>query len=392
MKRLIQAKTVVVKVGSSTITNADGEIDTRYLLDLARQLSEVRQSGRNVVLVTSGAVRAGVTALRTHGTNAPAHLSVPEKQAAAAVGQGLLMHAYSRAFARRDQQVAQILLTREVLDGRRNFLNTRNTIRALFEMGIVPIVNENDTVAVDEIKFGDNDTLASMVAIVVDADLMILLSVVDGLYLGEISQGKALERVDRITREIEAAVRKDLSAGGTGGMYTKIQAARQAIGAGIPMVLAHGRATDVVLRIMRGEPMGTYFASTMERNKQTRLTSRKKWIAFGRRPRGEVVVNEGAMRSIVENGKSLLAVGIVGVSGAFDVGDMVSLREERVGEFARGLVNYRSQDINKVMGLRSNQIEKALGFRDFDEVVHRNNLVRTRGLDLVESAGDACGG
>jgi len=376
MKRIIQARTIVVKVGSATITTDEGELDAQFLISLARQLSEVRRSNRHVVLVTSGAIRTGIAALKSSGVTVRPRLSLPEKQAAAAVGQGLLMHAYQRSFARYHQPVAQVLLTRGDLDERKRFLNARNTFHTLFAMGVVPIVNENDTVAVEEIRFGDNDTLAAMVAIIADADLMILLSVVDGLFLGEINSGKPVQRVESITPAIEAAVQREVSPGGTGGMTTKLEAARQAMSAGIPTVLANGRTKDVVLRILHGEPIGTFFAPAEEVAARSNLSSRKKWIAFGRRPRGELIVNEGARKSIVENGRSLLAVGIVDVRGSFSAGDMVSVRDEQGREFARGLVNYDSQEIYKVMGLRSSQIERVLGYRDFDEVIHRDNLVK----------------
>lgn len=390
MKRLVSAKTVVVKVGSSTLTTPEGQIDARYLTRLAAQLSETRHSRRNVVLVTSGAVRAGLSALGLNGLKAGRRLDVPEKQAAAAVGQSLLMHTYSQAFARFDQKVAQILLTRDDMEDRERFLNARNTLHTLFHLDILPIVNENDSVAVEEIQFGDNDTLAALVALLVDADLLVLLSDVDGFYPDalperqeEVSRTVApVAQIDRITPEIERQVKRVVSEGGTGGMYTKLEAARKVTKSGVSMVIANGRSPHVITRLLAGEQIGTFFPAQTDDLGKGKLSSRKRWIAFGRKPRGVLVVNEGARRSIVERGKSLLPVGLTEVHGRFERGEMVSISETVSGEFARGLVNYGSDDLHRIAGLKSAQIERVLGYRDFDEVVHRDNLARTDVSDM----------
>lgn len=372
---------LVVKVGTTTLTDAEGRIDRAFIADLAADLAAQRAAGREVLLVTSGAIRAGRDALE--GAQARLqHLNprtperpntLPYKQAAAAVGQGLLMHTYTEAFAWRNVTVAQVLLTRNDLADRRRFLNARNTLSALLALGVVPIINENDTVAVEEIKFGDNDTLAALVAVLVEADLLLILSDVDGLYtgLGAGSAAPTLVRtVSRIDAEVEALAGESRSEAGTGGMRTKIEAARIATASGIRTIIARGRRPRVIADVLAGEEVGTTFLPS-----SSELRGRKRWIAAGSRSRGSVTVNPCAAERLRKEGVSLLAVGITEVTGEFGSGDLIEVRDETGRRFARGLTNYSAADLRRLQGLRSDQFEAVLGSKTYDEVIHRDNLV-----------------
>ena len=274
---------LVVKVGTSTLTNAQGRIDRAFIADLTAQLAQQRSAGRDVVLVTSGAIRAGKDALHNPQSKTHNPASLPYKQAAAAIGQGLLMHTYTEAFAWRDVIVAQVLLTRDDLSDRNRFLNAQNTLRALLDLGVVPIINENDTVAVDEIKFGDNDTLAALVATLVDADLLLILSDVEGLYAHPDVDASLISVVPHIDAAISALGGEATSGVGTGGMRTKIEAARIATSAGIRTVIARGRRERVIADVTEGREVGTTF---LPRTGSERLPARKRWIAHGARVRG----------------------------------------------------------------------------------------------------------
>lgn len=363
-----RVRRIVVKVGTSLLTQKGGEWNADFVASLSSQIVQCSEGGRQVALVSSGAIRTGMVSLGLKAAR-----SMPLKQAAAAVGQGQLMAFYQQAFARYGKRVAQVLLTRSDLEDRERFLNARNTFLALFDLGAVPIVNENDTVAVDEIKFGDNDNLAALVALVIQADLLVLLSDIEGFYLRLATRSKAqpLSVVDRITPRVLEAAEGTTTEGATGGMTTKLQAARTVTGSGIPMVLADGRKPRVLQRVLAGEEVGTLFLP------RQRLSSRKRWIAFGQRVKGRVIINEGARVSLVSHGKSLLPVGVVAVAGRFDAGDPVSVVTETGQEVARGLANYSSDDAARIAGLRSARIAKALGYKAFDEMVHRDNLVVT---------------
>ena len=363
--QVLAANALVVKVGSSTLTQGTHALDLAFVDDLARQIAHLHREGRHVVLVSSGAIRVGLGAL-----GLTAARTMPEKQAAAAVGQGLLMHSYQEVFARHGLRVAQVLLTRNDLADRHRFLNARNTFRTLLAFGVVPIVNENDTVAVDEIQFGDNDTLAALVAIAAECEAVALLSDVPG-FSPDGKRGGVLPEVHTLTAELLAAASGADGRGGTGGMLTKLEAAKVAMRSGIPLVLAHGREPEVVLRLARGEALGTLFVP------RSGLNARKRWIAFAGRPRGVVVVNEGAKQSLLAHGKSLLPVGVVAVRGNFEQGDLIALEDEHGHAFARGLVNYNATDAARIAGLRTHRIARALGKKDFDELVHRDNLVVT---------------
>jgi glutamate 5-kinase len=383
---------IVVKVGTSTLTDSRGGIDRAFVADLAAQLANERHAGKDVVLVTSGAIRAGrerleagkggreegrkvgasSTGVQGGGSASSISLhpsSLPYKQAAAAVGQGLLMHTYTEAFAWRSVEVAQVLLTRDDLADRRRFLNARNTLKALLALGVVPVINENDTVAVEEIKFGDNDQLAAHVAVLIEADLLIILSDVEGLF-ESVDAGDVIRTVSRIDSSIEALAGGSASGVGTGGMRTKIEAARIATASGIRTVIASGRRERVIADVVSGEEIGTTFLP-----QSGRLRGRKRWIAAGSRPRGSVTINRGAAEKIVAESVSLLPVGIVEVCGEFQSGDLIEVRDDAGRRIARGLTNYGSEDIGQIRGLRSDQIEAALGSKTWDEVIHRDNLV-----------------
>jgi glutamate 5-kinase len=377
--RVAGARRIVVKVGTSTLTDAAGRLDEAFIADLAGQLAERHAAGCDVILVTSGAIRAGRDILEADRPAAqlrtPNPASLPFKQAAAAVGQGRLIHTYSEAFAARGVHVAQVLLTRNDLADRRRFLNARNTLQALLALRVVPIINENDTVAVEEIRFGDNDNLAAHVAVVVEADLLLILSDVEGLYdrrpdsAGE-TPPCVLRCVPRITPEIEALAGGAGTRVGTGGMRTKLEAARAATTSGIPTVIARGRRPGVVAEVAEGAEVGTLFPPV-----EGRLRGRKRWIVAGSRPRGALTVNAGAAERMRAEKASLLAVGITGVEGLFSAGDLVEVRDEAGRRFARGLTNYGAEDLRRIQGLRSREIEQALGSKPYDEVLHRDNLV-----------------
>jgi len=352
---------VVVKVGSSTLTGGSGGLDEAYLEDLVRELARARERGVEVLLVTSGAIAAGAARI---GLGRPA--TIPEKQAAAAVGQGLLMGHYIQAFSRRRLAAAQVLLTREDISSRQRYLNARNTLFTLLRIGAVPVINENDAVAIDEIRVGENDTLAALVAALVEADLLLLLSDVEGLLDAD---GCLIPEVPDIAAVLHLAGGPG-SGVGSGGMVTKLQAARIAARCGTATVIAHGRRDGVLGELLDGRAVGTFFPPSAHR-----LRGRKRWIAFCARPRGVLVVNEGARRSLLENGGSLLPAGIVAVQGRFSAGNLVRIQDEHGQELARGLANYADKEVAAILGLHTDQVAERLGACDFEEVVHRDNLV-----------------
>jgi glutamate 5-kinase len=328
-------------------------------------------AGHSVILVSSGAIRAGMARLQLAGRPR----TIPQKQAAAAVGQGLLMHTYSQAFDPHRLPVAQVLLTRDDLRDRARYLNARNTFAALLRSRVVPIVNENDTVAVEEIKFGDNDTLAALVASLVEADTLLLLSDVAGLYDRDPSlfpDARLIPTVEKIDRAIEQQAGGVQTTVGTGGMATKIQAAKICVRTGVRMIIAHGRHPHVIAETLAGH-RGTQFLPAPQR-----LRSRQRWIAYGVVPTGTLTVNDGARSRLIEGGKSLLPAGVTQVSGQFVPGDLVRLADAAGHPFAQGVVNYAHTDLQKIMGHRTADIAALLGHKPADEVVHRDNLV----LDL----------
>ena len=359
---------IVIKVGTSTLTRGGGPPDAAYIADLAGQASALLDAGCRVVLVSSGAIRAGMDTLNLPGRPR----SIPQKQAAAAIGQGLLMHTYAEAFRAHSVPVAQILLTREDLQNRRRYLNACNTFETLLGHRVVPVVNENDTVSVDEIKFGDNDTLAALVASLIQADALLLLSDVAGLYDRDPTQYAdaqlipTVETIDAALEETAGGVQTLL---GTGGMATKIQAAKICANTGVRMFIADGRRPNVVADALAGH-CGTQFVP-----KSTRLRSRQRWIAYGTVPKGTVTVHDGAKRSILSTGGSLLPAGVLAVAGHFSPGDLVRLAGTDGEAFAQGFVHYSHAQIAKIMGCRTAEILPRLGVTLGDEIIHRDNLV-----------------
>jgi glutamate 5-kinase len=366
---LSSVRRVVVKVGSGLVTApGQGPIEAQIAW-LAADLASLVREGREVVLVSSGAIATGMARLGL----AARPRSIPEKQAAAAVGQSALMWHYEQAFTRYGIAVGQVLLTGQDISDRSRYLNARNTLLALLAFRVLPIINENDTVAVDEIKVGDNDNLAALVAQLIDADLLILLTDVDGLYTGDPRRdptARRIETVEAVTEDIQRLAFDQATEVSVGGMHTKLEAAQKANASGIPMVIASGQDQGMLTRVLGGEVVGTYF-----RPREDRLTARKRWIGFAVPPQGRVVVDEGAKRALTDRGKSLLPSGVVDVTGDFAAGAVVALTEGDGQEFARGLANYDAAELRRIRGVKSGEIEERLGYKGCDEVIHRDNLV-----------------
>jgi glutamate 5-kinase len=368
---LKDVKRVLIKVGSSVLTGRDG-LDLPLVDGLVGEIAALTRQGYQVVLVTSGAIASGKHRM---GIKGPLK-SMPQKQAAAAIGQGRLMRVYSNAFGRHGLFVAQILLTMSDLTDRQRFVNVRNTLSTLMEWGVIAIINENDTVAVDEIKFGDNDNLAANIANIIEADLLINLTSTEGLYdrnPNADTAARLIPLVREITDEIEAAATEETSAAGTGGMKSKILAARKVTAFGIPYVIACGKRAGILREVFAGETAGTLFLPASRP-----LSSRKCWIAFTLRSRGRLFLDEGAKEAVVEEGKSLLPSGIVKVEGDFLPGDPVTCVDGNETPLAKGLVNYGARELRKIMGLKTSKIEQVLGYKDYDEVIHRDNLAVTK--------------
>jgi glutamate 5-kinase len=366
---LQQAQRLVVKVGTSTLTHKNGKFNLERMERIVRELADQVNSGRQVVLVSSGAVGAGMGRL---GLKEKPR-TLPEKQAAAAVGQGLLMHMYEKFFNDYGLQVAQILLTRDDLADRRRYLNARHTLAALLRLGVIPVVNENDTVAVEEIRVGDNDTLSALVAGLIDADLLFLLTDTPGLFTAnpEIDrEASLLSCVSEITPEIEALAGGSGSTWATGGMGTKLQAARLATSFGIPVIIASGLQQGQISAALAGGSVGTIFIP-----REHRTHTRKRWMAFAPAAQGQIKVDVGAERAICNEGKSLLPGGVTDVKGDFDQGAVVSIINNEGKEIARGLTNYPATAVKQVQGRKTKEIEEILGYKDYDEVVHRDNLI-----------------
>jgi glutamate 5-kinase len=377
-KALIRrAGRVVVKVGSGVLTGKDG-LNRRVMRDLATDMCTLLGKGIEVILVSSGAISSGLKKIGL--AKRPDTLS--GKQAVAAVGQAGLIMAWERVFERHGQKVAQILITRDDFNHRGRYLNARNTIFTLLAWKIVPIINENDTVVVDEIKFGDNDNLSAMVTSLVDAKFLVSLTDLDGLYDKDprtCKEARLIPVVDRVNREILRSAGSIPGFLGTGGMESKIRAAQNAALGGVPTVIANGTRPGILRDIFKGEGAGTLFLP-----QDVTLCSRKRWIAFTKAPKGRLVIDPGAERAILQGGKSLLPSGIKEVKGAFGLGDSVVLLNQEGQELAVGMANYDARDIRKIMGLRTSEIEKALGYKHDDEVIHRDNLVLTNGLEEGE--------
>ena len=370
-KKITSAKRIVVKVGTSSLVYEDGKLNFRAFDLLARQLADLKNSGKQVVLVSSGAVAAGMGKLAL--SEKPSDIS--KKQALAAIGQGFLMQVYEKFFGEYGINVAQVLLTKEDISHRDRYLNAGNTFRSLFDYDIVPIVNENDTTSLNELKVGDNDTLAALTSCLVEADLLILLSDIDGLYTAnprEDNNAKRLDVVEEITPEIEAMAGNAGSDLGTGGMMTKIYAAKIANSCGIPMVLANGSAQEIIFKIMNGDRCCTVFIP-----KDKAMVGKKGWLAYGATSCGKIIIDDGALVALTKKGGSLLPSGIKSVEGSFNRGDIVAVygQNDPSKEVAKGFVNYNSSEIEKIKGCQCCQIADILATDDWeDEVIHRDYM------------------
>ncbi len=367
-KDLPQSQRIVIKVGTSTLTYANGKLNLNRMEKLVRELADLHNAGKEVILVSSGAI--GVGAERMGIKAAPR--TIPDKQALAAIGQGALLHMYEKLFAEYGKIVAQVLLTRDDFTERMRYLNATNALLAILAMQVIPIINENDTVVVEEIKFGDNDTLSALVAGIADADLLIILSDVDGLYDSDprLNSAAVLQNeVTEITAEMESSAGTKGSSFSSGGMATKLKAAGMCMAAGVPMVIANNNIDNVIRQIVNGNNIGTLFIPREEK-----MQARKRWIAFGSVTHGRLIIDDGALTALVKRGKSLLPSGIIEVEEEFGRGDVVSVVTAEGHEIARGMVNYSAGEIKLIAGRKSADIGKLLTTKDYDEVIHRNNL------------------
>ena len=366
---------VVIKVGSSVLTDRRG-IDLGIINRFCNEVSMLREQGRQVVIVSSGAIASGIRKIGL--TETPR--TIPQKQAAAAVGQGSLIRAYEEAFMHYDLQVAQILLTSDDLTNRRRYLNARHTLQTLLDWGIIPVVNENDTVVVEEIKFGDNDNLSALIAQLTEADLLVALTDMDGLYDSDPRQyenAAVIPVVRKIDREVQAFAGDLPGKLGTGGMVSKLLAAKKVTAAGVPMIIGNGRKRYILKEIFDGEEVGTLFLPT-----ERRLSSKKQWIAHALKPQGDIFMDTGAAEAVKLRGKSLLSTGITAVRGKFGVGAPVRCLSTEEEEIGIGLVNYSAEEIEKIKGVRSHKIEDILGYKHSDEVIHRDNFVLSEAVEL----------
>ena len=362
-------KRVVVKIGSGVLTTKGG-----LNLDLINALSEdichlMEKKGVEIILVSSGAIASGIKKMGLSQRPQP----ISQQQALAAVGQSSLMLAYEETFKRHGRKVAQVLVTRDDLTNRKRYLNTRNTLFTLINWKVIPIINENDTVVVDEIKFGDNDNLSAMIANLTGSHLVINLTNIDGLFDDDPRLNKdahLISLVEKVTSRIERKVSSIPGALGKGGMESKVKAAKDVAICGIPTIIASGLKKNIISEIFQGKEEGTLFLP-----QPTPMRSRKHWIAFTKSTKGRIMVDRGAEDALVKNGKSLLPSGIVAVYGRFNIGDSVMIINREEKSLAVGLVNYPSTDVEKIMGRKSSEIEKTLGYKHYDEAVHKDNLV-----------------
>jgi glutamate 5-kinase len=363
-----RARTIVVKVGTNVLSTDDDRLDSDRIASLAEQIRRLVESGRKVVLVSSGAIGAGMGLLGLR--ERPKDLS--HLQAAAATGQAHLIHLYDKHLRPHGFHAAQLLLTANDFKSRARYLNVRNTLLTLAEFPTVPIVNENDTVSTEEIKLGDNDRLAAMVANLIRADLLIVLSVVDGLLTGDPTDpaSQRIPLVERFDEELMSLVGASKSSRGTGGMRTKLEAVQTATAVGTNVMIANGKRPQILDEIFAGEDVGTLFLAEQEA-----VPAWKRWIGYTLPPKGKLVLDEGARRAVEQQGKSLLAIGVAAVEGDFEKGEVVSLVDLRGEEFARGLTNYDARTASLVAGKRAEEISALLGAMRYDEVIHRDNLV-----------------
>jgi len=367
---LSHVKRVVVKIGSGVISTNEG-LDESMLASIAADLCDLRQQGLEVIVVSSGAVAAGKGQLGIVGRPQ----TIPQKQAAAAIGQTRIIRAYKDTFLDHDYMVAQVLLTRDDLSNRRRYLNARNTLTTLLEYSVTPIINENDTVVVEELRFGDNDNLSALVTSLIEGDLLIILSDVDGFYDCDPSENpdaKLIPLVERITPQIEALAGDAKGTLGTGGMSTKVKAAKRVGLAGVGTLIVNGRTPGILQQVLAGEEVGSYFLPA-----QSKLTAKKRWIAFSKKPRGKILVDQGAYRAVVKQGKSLLPAGVCAVEGVFERGDAVRVCDQQGTEFAKGVISYSQAELLQIVGKQCSEIEAVLGYKYRDEIICRDDLVLT---------------
>jgi len=365
----IMGKRFVIKIGSNILSNELSGLDEDIIRNLAEHISSISSMGYEVVIVSSGAVAAGMKKLGLK--TKPREIRL--KQAAAAIGQSSLMWGYEKAFAEYGLKVAQILLTREDFSDRKKYINSKNTIITLLSYGIIPVINENDTVATDEIKFGDNDNLAALVSILIEAERLVILSDVDGLYEEDprvYPKAKLIPYVEEITPDIECIAGGAGSAVGTGGMYSKILAARKATSHGVAVNIISGKKPELISLMIEGKEVGTFL-----KPRRKKISHRKGWIAYSSRSKGAVLIDDGAVKAVTKMGKSLLPSGIISVEGNFEVGDSVYCLNSDRKSVAKGLINYSSSDIKKIMRRKTSEIEGILGYKYSDEAIHRDNMV-----------------
>ncbi len=364
-----QAKRVVIKVGSAVLTDEKG-IDHSVLANIAKELSFLKKSGREVILVSSGAVAAGKRKIDLPET---VSTGLDEKQALAAIGQPILMNSYEEAFAKYGQTVSQVLLTHSDLADRDRYLRVRSTILALFRYGVIPVINENDTVAVEELRFGDNDTLAAHISNLIEADMFLCLTDVVGLYTGNPQvdpDAKPIYTVPAVTDEIVAMAGNVQSALGTGGMQSKIKAAKMVAAGGGCSFIGPGKEKGILQQLFSGEMVGTFFLPA-----EDKISRRKQWIAHILKPTGTIILDKGACQAIRRGGHSLLPSGVIGVRGNFGIGDAVQCVDGSDKIIAVGLINYSMSDVEKIKQHKSHEIIQLLGVKDYDEIIHRDNLV-----------------
>lgn len=365
---LKDVKRIVIKVGTSTLTHSTGLLNLNRIENLVRQISDIHNRGIEVILVSSGAIGAGIGKLGLKERPK----TIPQKQAAAAVGQGILLHMYEKLFSEYGKIAAQILLTKDDVSHRTRFLNARNTFFALLEQGVIPIVNENDAISIDEIKFGDNDTLSAMVASIAEADLLILLTDIDGLYDSNPNSNpdaKLIKYVEDITDDIENCAGDSGSALGTGGMITKINAAKIATYSGSSMLIVDGSIPNILNKSLEGDDTGTLF-----KGKTHPLQARKHWMAFSASTNGHIIIDEGAEKALINSHKSLLPKGILFANGTFEQGDVVAILNTSNEIIAHGISNYSSEEVDSIKGLDSSDIESKLGYKTYDVIIHANNM------------------
>ncbi|MFZ2070997.1 MAG: glutamate 5-kinase [Halobacteriota archaeon] len=368
VRNISEAKRIVIKVGTSNLTDSNYRLEPHKVEKLTREIVELKNRDKEVIIVSSGAIGAGIGKLNLK--QRPRDIKL--LQATAAVGQSVLMSTYDRYFTRHEQTIAQVLLTHEDFFNRQRYLNLRNTLITLLKLGLIPIINENDTVAVEELKVGDNDNLAALVACNLEADLLVLLTDRDGLLTHDPKRSKNADLiavVEEITPELEH-IAETGGKMGVGGMKTKIQAAKVTMNAGIPMVIANGGVEHILSRIINGEPAGTLFMPKMDK-----MNDRAHWILFASASKGRIRVDEGAKTALLKNGSSLLPSGIIGVEHEFMCGDPVSIVDTDGVEFAKGITNYSASEIELIKGAHTREIELILGRKDYTEVVYRGNLV-----------------